>query len=260
VLGVRDGALLVDRGRFAVDESITLSALTATSLSCSVVTVTWNIRDEASDAREWIAMGLPPALGTRYLPAGAPLALTAEPGGAPVAQLAPVEYERTLQVIEVRGEDVRLVLVGFTGAVIVGWAPAAAVTTESGDSGERGLLGLLGTGAAETLRVCHLNADVSIVARRVAAFDPDTGESSPVAPGAPITIGTAAAGSRVVVLSIDGDEAVIEPARDQPLQVGNESEWRIPAAAIESAVCAEEVWDPNAALREAFGDAAPPGE
>lgn len=255
VVSVEPHGLRVDRGEYAVDDSVSLLAPTETTVACADLGLGWAFRDGRTEAREWAALDLPPRApgDARFLPGGAALELLDAPGGAVVARIAAVEHVRELVAIETRDGHLRLALRSWSGPVLVGWAPETAVASASPDEGGvEGILGGMSPGA-QHLHVCTTSHAVSIHARRITVRAAD-GTAHPVPPGPLVEIGTAPAGARLVVRSRDAESCVVEVAPGSGVAVGSEAEWRVAASELADAACADETYDPMAALRAVLRD------
>jgi hypothetical protein len=163
VRDARSGEALVAPGRFAFggDEGgLRFTTDPARWVPCGVLGFDFTFRDEHTDERERVAMGLSPGLPTREIPAAAAVDLAATAGGAPAAHVAPRDYPITVRPLGTEGSFTRVLLQHWTSFALVAWLPTAALVDGDG-GGNGGLMGGLGSSERRALTVCRSPVDLT---------------------------------------------------------------------------------------------------
>lgn len=239
-------------GRFSFAESDQMTWVVAprTIVPCTSLGLGFAYRDEESERRERLALGLPLDPPARFVAIDHPLAIAARPGGPTQVTLDAREYSERLLWLEEQGGFTHVALQHWTGATLVGWAPSSELLTEEPAGGDAyGSGGLLGSLAGpRTYQSCHADHSLVLSVRRISTTD-DRGEHTPLASaGPPIVVGTIDGGTAFVRLETRSDgTARIEPHPQAHLYVDADAEWLVPS---ETFSCVEETYAPNAAFAD----------
>ena len=255
ILSVDGDHATIGLGRFAFGDSdaVTWTTRPTASVPCSALGLAFAFRDQESERRERLALGLPIDPPVRHAPPDRVLAIAAQPGGVTEASIAVDAYGLAVRLLQERGAFAQIAIQHWTGATLVGWVAASALVTDApSDDGQElaDILGGIAMGGPVTQRVCQADHALTLSVRRIATRDAE-GNRAAIEPTHPIEVGTIAAGSRFVLVEPRADgSAHIEPHHDGHLWADDESEWLVPSGTF---ACVDETYDATAALRQALG-------
>lgn len=239
-LAVRDarpGEVLVG-SEPAANERFRFSGPVERWVPCEALGLAFEYRDEGSEARDRLALGFQADSPEARLDAASSIAFSEEPGSPPFLEVLPGEYPLRVAVLERRGDLARVLYQEWTGLVIVGWVSAASIGEDEGDG--TAVSNLLGALAGPRPLIVCTSPELLFVT--VAAGESPPERVGSIAPGTRfLRIGDAAAGEAVQVaphpdsrLWLEGDDVRLLARPSAPLS------------------CAEESFDPMAALRSAL--------
>lgn len=245
-LGADGDRVQIGLGRFSFDEhdGIAWVVPPTTTVPCSALGLSFALRDDESERRERLALGLPLDPPTRWIPAGSSVAISPEPGSPVEVVLTAQDAALAVLVIDERPGYARIAQQHWTGATLVGWVDADALVSEEPTGDAYGLGGILGAlGGAQTIETCFAQTPLAVSVRQIATVD-EQGTHVPLAtPGPAFTVGTLEAGARFVRLETRADgTVVIAPHTHGHLYGTGEAEWLVPATA--GLTCVEEHLDP----------------
>jgi hypothetical protein len=246
-LGFESDHVRIGLGRFSFDEhdGIAWVVPPTTTVPCSALGLSFALRDDESERRERLALGLPLDPPTRWIPAGSSVAISPDPG-AP-AEVVLTAHDAALAVLVI-GEQpgyARIAQQHWTGATLVGWVDADALVSEEPAGDAYGMGGLLGALAGpQTIDTCFASETLPVSVRQIATVD-DEGNRVPLAvPAAAIPVGWLEAGARFVRRETRADGTIVfTPHTHGHVSATSEAEWLVPASA--TLTCVEERVDPS---------------
>ncbi len=256
ILSIDADRATIGLGRFSFSEGdqMTWTVAPRAVVPCTSLGLGFAFRDEDSERRERLALGLPLDPPVRFVAIDHPLAIAAQPGGPTQVTLDARDYSERLLWLEEQGGFTRIALQHWTGATLVGWVASSDLLTEEPPGGEGGGFGgLFGSLAGpRTYQSCHADHSLSLSVRHISTTD-DRGERTPLAtPGSPIVVGTIDAGTAFVLVEARADgTARIEAHPQGHLYVDADAEWLVPS---ETFSCVEETYDPSAAFAALTAD------